>query len=361
MRLSFVVLAVALSLPACGRSDLDLPGTPAPGQGADDADDAQTGTVDASVDAATDVTVEHSADAATDPDVEAATEAALDAPRDSAPEADVAVVDVTDAADATDAPDATGAPVCSWGGFAPGVIYAEGSPSSEHPTYVATGDFNRDGHLDFVATDAGQTASVFINRGDGSFAPQVTYAIGAWTNTVVTGDFNGDGWLDIAAANGLPPCGRTCCGNTCNATLAVLINRGDGTFLPAAFYDPGGSFASGLAVGDMNGDHRLDFVATNYNSSTFAVILGHGDGTFGAPVTYPVAYPDTVAIAIRRRSRRSSTTARGRSRRGRRTTTDRSRPTATTRRARSSPVTSKATITWTSSSPTRYRATSSGI
>jgi hypothetical protein len=52
-----------------------------------------------------------------------------------------------------------------------------------------------------------------------------------------------------------------------------------------------------IAVGDFNGDGRLDVVTANSISNTVTILLGHGDGTFAAPVDYPVATnPQHVAV-----------------------------------------------------------------
>ncbi len=222
------------------------------------------------------------ADNSPDADARATPDRALEAARDAMPDAD--------AIDAR-------ARACAWGGLSALETYAEGSPSSMHPTRVAAGDFNHDGHLDFAATDQNETVSVFINNGDGGFAPQVMYAGTPWANQVATGDFNGDGYVDIAVADGRPSCGGQCCSNGCDGEVAVLINHGDGTFASPAYYDSGGNFASGLAVGDLNGDGHPDFVVTNYNANTLAVLLNRGDGTFAAPVAYPTSNPDTIALA----------------------------------------------------------------
>ena len=43
--------------------------------------------------------------------------------------------------------------------------------------------------------------SVLLGNGDGTFQPQVTYAVGASPGAIVAGDFTGDGHLDLAVAN----------------------------------------------------------------------------------------------------------------------------------------------------------------
>jgi hypothetical protein len=45
---------------------------------------------------------------------------------------------------------------------------------------------------------------------------------------------------------------------------------------------PGGGSGS-IALADFNGDGKLDIAVSNYASNTIAVFLNKGDGSFGAP------------------------------------------------------------------------------
>ena len=47
-----------------------------------------------------------------------------------------------------------------------------------------------------------------------------------------------------------------------------------------------GSFPVAVAIGDLNGDGKLDMVTSNQSSSTISVLLGNGDGSFGAKIDY---------------------------------------------------------------------------
>ena len=55
--------------------------------------------------------------------------------------------------------------------------------------------------------------------------------------------------------------------------------------------------ASGVAVGDFNGDNKPDLAVANETSNTVSVLLGNGNGTFAAKVDYATGgYPNAVAV-----------------------------------------------------------------
>src|SRR5262249_573043 len=150
------------------------------------------------------------------------------------------------------------------------------------PLSVAVGDFDRNGALDLVtANSQSGTLSLLLGNGDGSFRPRIDLAVGAAPRAVAVGDFNGDGLLDVATAQQL------------SNTLSVLLGPGDGTLpRPVVFAASGQDFTftpSSIAVGDVNRDGRSDLVINLIGGedspvSQLGVLLGHGDGTFGAPI-----------------------------------------------------------------------------
>jgi hypothetical protein len=152
------------------------------------------------------------------------------------------------------------------------------------PISVAVGDFNGDGKLDLaVVTNPASPnqISILLGYGDGTFQAPVTYAAGSVPVSVAVGDFNGDGKLDLAVANISP-------GNTGPSMVSVLLGNGDGTFQPAVEYGAGSDTdSSSVALGDFNGDGKLD-LAVAYSGSTnrVSILLGNGDGTFQSAVDY---------------------------------------------------------------------------
>ena len=65
---------------------------------------------------------------------------------------------------------------------------------------LAVADPNLDGKPDLIVVNqTGGAVSVLLGNGDGTFAPSLTYPIGSqFFNSVALGDFNGDGRIDVA-------------------------------------------------------------------------------------------------------------------------------------------------------------------
>jgi hypothetical protein len=152
------------------------------------------------------------------------------------------------------------------------------------PAGLATADFNGDGKLDvLVANNGSNNVNVLLGKGDGTFQPPATYATGSFPSAVTAADFNGDGKLDVAVGNS----------NGNNSSISILLGNGDGTFQAAVSYNVP-CCPSSVTAADFNEDGKLDLVSATNAAS---VLLGNGDGTFQPVLNYVTASPPgTVAV-----------------------------------------------------------------
>jgi hypothetical protein len=167
---------------------------------------------------------------------------------------------------------------------------------------VAAGDLNGDGKLDVVVVNYCENSSdcddgrvdVLLGNGDGTFQAPVSYATGGYDPYyVVIADINEDGKPDLIVGNWcISDDGCNVSGN-----IAVLLGNGDGTFQAPLTFLSGGEYVSWIAVADLNGDGHLDVVMANYPGSV-GVLLGNGDGTFGTVKAYGAGVGGASSVAI---------------------------------------------------------------
>jgi hypothetical protein len=141
-------------------------------------------------------------------------------------------------------------------------------------TAVVVGDFNNDGKLDVAWSDS--HLNVSLGNGKGGFlSPIVTNLPGGVE--MLAADFNGDGKLDIAETDG--------------HNVNIFLGNGDGTFTQSWFFQTRGG-GNHIAVADFNLDGHLDLYITEWDlgHQWFEFFLGQGDGTFIAGQTYFNSY-----------------------------------------------------------------------
>ncbi|MGA2326193.1 MAG: FG-GAP-like repeat-containing protein [Bryobacteraceae bacterium] len=154
--------------------------------------------------------------------------------------------------------------------FSNSASYAVGTQTAG----VIAADFNRDGKTDIAVAYKGNGTTpggvgILLNKGDGTFAPAVTYAAGFSPTSVAALDLNHDGILDLAVADG---------GGTTSGAVFVLLGRADGTFASSGSYTAGNNPLC-VTIADFNGDSNPDLAVTAADN-TATILLGAGNGAF---------------------------------------------------------------------------------
>ena len=162
--------------------------------------------------------------------------------------------------------------------------FAIGSPAATtRSVAIASAYLNGDNNLDVVTGDAviakspsdpsppdSSTISVLLGNGDGSFQPKVNYqgcTVGSALQ-ILLADFNRDGNTDIALG----------CSDGTNGGLVIILGNGDGTFQAPVSYATGD--VASISIGDVNGDGLLDIALTDNSQQNVTFFIGNGDGTF---------------------------------------------------------------------------------
>jgi Bacterial Ig-like domain (group 3)/FG-GAP-like repeat len=179
-----------------------------------------------------------------------------------------------------------------------------------YPTGVTVADVNGDAKADVVVaystflsrTSGTITVQTLESNGDASFTALTaqnyqipTYVSLSNFNPIAVGDMNGDGRVDIAILN----TNRTS-QSTALFAVYVAVGNGDGTFgalntTPVISDSISSLNTSGVQILDLNNDGKLD-IATDINNSLY-VALGNGDGTFSAQVSSPFETSSATVFA----------------------------------------------------------------
>jgi hypothetical protein len=107
------------------------------------------------------------------------------------------------------------------------------------------------------------------------FTSPVTYPAGA-PYVITSGDFNGDGKMDLVA------------GDVQHNDIVMLIGNGDGSLKAPLTYHMAASPFYVIAF-DFNRDGKLDLAIANSSSAAnVSLLFGKGDGSFELPVNYAV-------------------------------------------------------------------------
>ena len=172
---------------------------------------------------------------------------------------------------------------------------ATGSPVSVQggPGNVLIGDMNNDRKLDLVVACArARTITVLEGKGNGQFGAALSNTtLAEAPGEIAGGDLNGDGKLDVAV--------------TSHDSYGVVLLIGDGKgglakapASPIVMKLGQHPHTHGLAVADMNRDHKLDLITCNNADNDISIAFGDGRGNFTrAPQPFPVG-PSPYPFAV---------------------------------------------------------------
>ncbi|WP_315831151.1 VCBS domain-containing protein [Bradyrhizobium prioriisuperbiae] len=153
------------------------------------------------------------------------------------------------------------------------------SPYADYTQDIVLVDVDNDGRLDAVTVGFNLGVQVWHNAGDGTFTLAQTVPGTGSKSSIAAGDLNGDGYADLVVSGS---------GNLGGASQpnTVLLNDGHGGYTVGQNIGTSSS-ASGVALGDFNGDGKLDVFVVNgifggSNSSNPSIWLNDGTGHFTA-------------------------------------------------------------------------------
>jgi hypothetical protein len=159
------------------------------------------------------------------------------------------------------------------------------------------GDLNGDRKPDLATANHGtSTVSVHINQGGGSFGTRIQYPTAPGPRAIGMGDLNHDGAPDLVTVNSShDPYTEEWIG-----TFSVLMNKGDGTFRVRRASHKYHLVFNGVRVGDMNGDGKADLAIAEFEGFLLEVAPNSGNGRFPKLFEYGRDPDDygTTAVAL---------------------------------------------------------------
>ena len=139
---------------------------------------------------------------------------------------------------------------------------------------------------DLVTANANNSVSILRGNGDGTFGPATTIPLDFSPVTMQAGTLGGNGQIDIVV------------GSSTGSAFGVILQTSAGQFTEQD-YGTGLANTHSVAIGDFNGDGRLDIAAASDDGGTsnnVAIFLNDGSGGFVLSQTLSVPHADLASI-----------------------------------------------------------------
>ena len=149
----------------------------------------------------------------------------------------------------------------------------------DDPVALAAADFDRDGHLDLAtANHDSVSVSTLLGDGNGSFASGMETSTQSFASSIAVSDINGDGLVDLVVTNHFVRFGPGL--QFGRDSVSVLLGDGAGRFAVRSDTAAGAGPAA-VTTADFDGDGHVDAGVANLDGNNVSLFFGRGDGTFG--------------------------------------------------------------------------------
>lgn len=142
------------------------------------------------------------------------------------------------------------------------------------PKDLALADMDGDGDLDMLALHAGGQLATHLNDSTGSFSAPTVARTGLGASALAVADFNNDGRLDAAVTH-----------NAVSRFVAVVLGKGTGEFFPMLkIAHPLPAKAAAVAASDFDGDGFADLAIANGSGGKVSILRSLGTGGFARAI-----------------------------------------------------------------------------
>jgi hypothetical protein len=158
------------------------------------------------------------------------------------------------------------------GSFGPAISYPATVDPERTPVELVAVDMDQDGDLDIATSNRSDSISVLENVGNGVLAAPRAYLAGNGPSDIAAADFDNDGDNDLVTSHLL------------SDDIFVHKNDGAGAFPTIAV----GSSPADITSADFDGDGDIDLISVNEDSDDISLLLNQGNGGLADPIAYSV-------------------------------------------------------------------------